>query len=102
MVHLNFTYHLLLFGWCLLAFTGTVIALASLLIAVKKRAAGVVVGVVVLLLGVAALIGIVRTMPGFWWIAVLPIYLGVASIRVWSRPGDSRIQFRLSVKSLQY
>jgi hypothetical protein len=80
----------------LLAFTGTVIALTSLLIAVKKRAAGVGVGAIVLLLGVAALFGVVRTMPGFWWIAVLPIYLGVTSIRVWSRPSDSQVQFRLS------
>ena len=96
MVNLAFTSHLLLLLWCLLAFTGTVIALASLLIAVKKRAAGVVVGAIVLLSGVVALLGIVRTMPGFWWIAVLPIYLGVATIRVWSRPSESQVQFRLS------
>lgn len=94
MYSLNLTSHLSLLLWCLLAFAGTMIALTSLLMALKMRAAGVFVGVLVLLLGVAALIGIVRTMPGFWWIAVLPIYLGVACIRVWS--SDHRAQFRLS------
>lgn len=96
MIHFDFTSHLTLLLWCLLAFTGTVIGLTSLLMALKTRAAGVLVGTVVLLLGVAALIDIVRTMPGFWWIAVLPVYLGVACIRVWSRAGDHRAQFRLS------
>ena len=96
MIHFDFTSHLTLLLWCLLAFTGTVIGLTSLLMALKTRAAGVLVGIVVLLLGVPALIDIVRTMPGFWWIAVLPVYLGVACIRVWSRAGDHRAQFRLS------
>ena len=96
MYNLNLTSHLSLLLWCLLAFAGTMIALTSLLMALKMRVAGVFVGALVLLLGVAALIGSVRTMPGFWWIAVLPIYLGVACIRVWSRASDQRAQFRLS------
>lgn len=96
MYNLNLTSHLSLLLWCLLAFAGTMIALTSLLMALKMREAGVFVGALVLLLGVAALIGIVRTMPGFWWIAVLPVYLGVACIRVWSRASDHRAQFRLS------
>ncbi len=95
-LYVDFTSHLVLLLWCLLAFTGTVIALTSLLMVPRKRAAGVFVGAMVVLLGMSSLIGIVLTMPGFWWIAILPIYLGVACLRVWLGVGDHRAQFRLS------
>lgn len=96
MYNLNFTSHLLLLLWCSLAFTGTVIAVTSLLIALRKRATGVCVGAVVLLLGLGSLVGIASTLPAYWWIAVLPIYLGVVCVRVLSRSGDCRVQFRVS------
>ena len=96
MLYLDFTSHLVLLLWCLLAFTGTVIALTSLLIGIRKRAAGVFVGASVLLLGISSLSGIVLTMPGFWWIAILPIYLGVACLRIGLVGDDHRAQFRLS------
>lgn len=86
----------MLLVFCLLAFTGTVIALTALLMALKKRTAGVFVGAMVVLVGVTSLIGIVLTIPGFWWIAVLPIYLGVACARVWLRDGEQSARFRLS------
>ena len=91
---MDFTSYLVLLLWCLLAFTGTVIALTSLLMGLRKRAAGVFVGMVLLL--VSSLIGIILTMPGFWWIAILPIYLCVACLRVWLLVDDHRAQFRLS------
>jgi len=104
MVSIDFLSYLLLLVWCLLAAAGVLVAAPSLLIAYKMRAAGVAAGAVVVLLGVASLAGVIWSAPGFWWIAVLPIYLGYATIRAWlnrtrgrSQPQTQfRAQFRLS------
>lgn len=96
MLQMDLTSHLVLLLWCLLAFTGTVIALTSLVMVLRNRVAGVFVGAMVVLLGVSSLIGIVLTMPSFWWIAIVPIYLGVVCLRVWLGTGSHRAQFRLS------
>ena len=98
MYSLNFTSHLLLLPWCSLAFTGTVIAVTSLLVARGKRAVSIFVSAMVLLLGFGSLVGIAGTMPVNYkqWIAVLPNYLGVVCIRVLSRAGDRRVEFRVS------
>jgi hypothetical protein len=96
MLFLDFAFHPIMLLCCLLAFTGTVIALTTLVMARRNRSAGVFVGAMVVLLGVSSLIGMVLTLPGFWWIAILPTYLGFACIRVWLGVGDHQAQFQLS------
>jgi hypothetical protein len=96
MLYPDFTTHLVLLLWCILSSIGTVMALTSLMKVFWPGMAEVLVGTVVVMLGVLSLIGLTLTTPGFWWIAILPIYLGIACMRFRSGAGEPRPRFRLS------
>ena len=83
----------LLVLWCSFAFTGTIVAITAVFLAFGNKSAGLVIGIVVFAFGFGSLIGSVSTLPRFWWIAVLPLYLGVETVRVWTRKSAEKTGF---------
>ena len=95
-VGLNLHLYLTLLAWCAGVVLATVVAVVAIILALRQQRAGMLVGLGVLVLGVAVLLDVLRSDARFWWITVLPIYLGIQCMRVWSSPTERRARFGLA------
>lgn len=79
-----------LLAWTALGGLACVAGVVALLIAWLGRPSGMLVGGVVLGIGLAMLVGVWFATPRYWFLAIIPIAIGIQTIRQWSKSGEER------------
>ena len=74
--------------------------LSVLLTGIWRKRAGLVLGGGVLLCGIVMLGVLLATLPRHWWVSLLPIFLGLQSIRVWREKAKSNAGGKVRLSTL--
>jgi|GEM_PF-4253128 len=74
----------------------TLVGCCSLFLALGRQRGGMVLGVIVALIGAAATLFLLQSIPRYWWLGLPPIYLGFQSLRSWRVSEPSFIRIGLS------
>ena len=74
--------------------------LSVLLTGIWRKRAGLVLGGGVLLCGVVMLGVLLATLPRHWWVSLLPVFLGLQSIRVWREEPNSNSGRKVRLSTL--